>query len=92
MLTAGSKYWWLVKGVAKLPPGEAFIAEHNAAFTCTPETFRNTLYQVAKTAGKQWHVSACVVGSTVVWAFYKGSDYMRPNLPAYPIVKKLRAE
>lgn len=89
MLKPGSKYDHLVRGVTKLKPGEAFFAQQGGTFTCTPESFRNVLYQVASTAGKGWRVTSVVKGTTVVWAFYKNSDYMRPNLPAYPIVKKL---
>ena len=90
MLTPGSKYDHLVRGIAKLKPGEAFFAQKGGMFTCQPETFRTVLYQVAKTAGKEWRVTSVVIGEHVVWAFYKCNDYMKPNLPAYPVVKKLR--
>lgn len=89
MLTPGSKYYYLTK-MTKLKPGEAFHAEQGHDFTCQPESFRNLLYQAASTRGGGWHVSAVVVGKTVLWAPYKASDYLRPNLPAYPLVKKLR--
>jgi hypothetical protein len=90
MLKPGSKYDHLVKGICKLKPGEAFFAQKGGMFTCAPESFRNVLYQVASTAGKEWRVSSVVRGDAVVWAFYKKSDYLRPNLPAYPVVKKLK--
>jgi hypothetical protein len=90
MLTPGSKYHYLVNGMVKLKPGEAFQAEQYVDFTCTPESFRNVLYQAASTAGHGWHVSAVVIGKIVLWACWKQSDYLRPNLPAYPLVKKLR--
>jgi hypothetical protein len=89
-ITPGSKYDYLVRGIRKLPPGEAYVAERNDSFTCQPESFRNILYQAASTAGKGWHVSATIIGDCVVWAFWKHGDLMRPNLLAYPIVKKLR--
>jgi hypothetical protein len=92
MLKAGSKYQYLVRGMTKLKPGEAFHAEKGHDFTCQPESFRNVLYQAASTAGHGWHVSAVIVGNTVVWACWKASDYMRPNLPAYPIVKRMKGE
>jgi hypothetical protein len=92
MLKAGSRYYYLVTGIAKLPAGQAFTATQGEAFTCQPESFRNTLYQVASTVGKGWHVSATIIGTTVVWAFWKNTDLMRPNLRAYPVVKKLRGE
>lgn len=90
MLTPGSKYDHLVRGVAKLKPGEAFFAQQGGMFTCQPESFRTVLYEVARTAGREWRVTSVVEGDTVVWAFFKRSDYLRPNLPAYPVVKKLR--
>lgn len=90
MLTPGSKYDHLVRGVTRLKPGEAFFAQQGGMFTCSPESFRNVIYQVASTAGREWRVSTVIRGNTVVWAFYKTNDYMRPNLPAYPVVKKLR--
>lgn len=92
MLTPGSKYYHLVQGIRKLPPGQAFLASQGAGFTCTPETFRNVLYQVASTAGGTWHVSVTIVKTEVVWAFWKQDDLMRPNLLAYPIVKTLKSE
>jgi hypothetical protein len=90
MLTPGSKYDHLVRGITKLKPGEAFFAQQGGTFTCHPKSFQNVLYQVARAAGKDWRVTVLVKGESVVWAFYKRSDYMRPNLPAYPIVKKMR--
>ena len=90
MLTPGSKYHYLVQGVRKLEPGEAMLATQGADFTCAPESFRGVVYQAAETKGGGWRGTVCVIGATVVFAFYRDSDYMRPNLPAYPIVKKLR--
>ncbi len=89
-LKRGSKYYYLVNGVRKLKPGEAMLATQYEEFTCTPESFRNVVYAAAVTRGGGWRGTACVVDKAVVFAFYKDSDYMRPNLPAYPIVKKLR--
>lgn len=90
MISPGSKYDHLVRGITKLKPGEAFFAQKGGMFDCRPESFRAVLYKVVSTAGKGWRVSSVVRGDTVVWAFYKDNDYMRPNLPAYPVVKKLR--
>lgn len=90
MLTEGSKYAYLVKGVRKLGPGEAMLATQYDDFTCTPETFRSVLYQAATTKGGEWRATSVIIGTSVVFAFYKIGDYMRPNLPAYPLVKKLR--
>lgn len=92
MLKPNSKYQYLVRGMNRLEPGKAFHAQQGHDFTCKPESFRNMLYQAASTRGGGWHVSAVVVGQTVVWACYQSRDYMRPNLPAYPIVKALKGE
>lgn len=90
MLKPGSKYDHLVRGVTKLKPGEAFFAQRGGTFDCQPRSFQSVLYQVARTAGRDWRVTVLVKGESVVWAFYKSNDYMRPNLPAYPVVKAMR--
>lgn len=90
MLKPGSKYDHLVRGITKLKPGEAFFAQRGGAFTCQTNTFQNVLYQVARAAGKDWRVCTYRGDDWVVWAFYKASDYMKPNLPAYPVVIKMR--
>ena len=90
MLKHGSKYRYLVNGVRKLEPGEAMIATKDHDFTCTPETFRSVLYQAAVTKGRDWHATSVIIGTSAVYAFYRTGDYLRPNLPAYPLVKKLR--
>lgn len=92
LISPGSKYAYLVRGMTKLKPGEAFHAEKGHDFTCLPETFRNLLYQAAKQAGNGWKVSAVISDETVVWVCWKHKDYLRPNLPAYPLVKKLRGQ
>lgn len=92
MLTPGSKYSPYIHNVRKLPPGEAFAATKGADFTCSPESFRGVVYQLAETKGGSWRGTVTVVGNTVFYAFYKRSDYMRPNLPAYPLIKKVKGE
>lgn len=76
----------------KLEPGHAFLAEKGQDFFCEPESFRQVVYDLAKTYGLGHKGTAVVIGKSVVYAFYQQSAYMRPNLPAYPIVKKLRGE
>lgn len=92
MLKPGSKYYHHVRGVRKLGAGEAFIATKGEHFTCQPESFRHIVYEAALTHGNGWRGTCTVIGKSVVYAFYRNSDYMRPNLPAYPLVKKLRGE
>lgn len=86
------KYSHLLVNVAKLEPGAAYIASKGDDFNCEPESFRGVVYQLAQKKGYGWHGTSCVIGRSVVYAFYKGTDYMKPNLSAYPIVKKLRGE
>lgn len=88
----GSKYHHLIHSVRKLKPGEAYLAQKGQDFDCQPESFRGVVYDLATTKGGGWVGTCTVFGAVVVYAFYKRDDYMRPNLPAYPIVKKLRGE
>lgn len=88
----GSKYHYLIHNVRKLAAGEAFIAHKGQDFECQPESFRAVVYSLAATKGGGWLATSTVLRDCVVYAFYKRGDYMRPNLPAYPIVKKMRGE
>jgi len=92
MLTGNSKYWALLRNVVKLKAGEAFIAERFQDFTCEPYSFTSVVYSLANARGNGWKGTCVVIGQRVVYAFYKGSDYMRPNLSAYPIVVKLKGQ
>jgi hypothetical protein len=87
-----SKYYPLMSAVRKLKPGEAYIATKGAEFDCQPESFRGVVYALAGEKGGGWKGTASVVGNSVIYTFYKDSDYMRPNLPAYPIVLKLKGQ
>jgi hypothetical protein len=84
------KYAHLVHAVRKLKPGEAYIAAKGSEFDCQPESFRGVVYQLAAIKGGGWKGTASVVGSSVIYCFYKDSDFMRPNLPAYPLVLKMK--
>lgn len=85
-----SKYGWLLGHVRKLPAGEAYLAQKGAEFECLPESFAGYVYAAAAERGLK--ASCAVFGAAVVYAFYRPNDLMRPNLPAYPIVKKMRGE
>jgi len=88
----GSQYYHLLNNVRKLAKGEAFVAAKGIDFTCQPQSFQGVVYDLAKTKGRGWIGTSTVIGGSVVYAFYMRSDLMRPNLPAYPIVKKMRGE
>jgi hypothetical protein len=87
-----SKYDSLRVNVHKLKAGEAYVATYPEDFTCQPESFRNVVFALANAAGHCWKGTCAVTGRHVIYAFYKASDFMRPHLPAYPIVKKMRGE
>lgn len=86
------KYAHLVHAVRKLKAGEAYVATQGADFQCQPESFRGVVYQLASEKGGGWRGTASVIGDSVVYTFYKNTDYMRPNLPAYPLVLRLKGE
>ena len=87
-----SKYDPLRVNVHKLKVGEAYVATYPEDFTCVPESFRNVVYSLASDAGHGWKGTCAVVGMNVVYCFYRQTDLMRPHLPAYPLVKKMRGE
>lgn len=89
MTTPTKKYRALLLGIQKLKPGEAFVAVRGADFDCLPESFRAALYRITQEKGGDWVVTTLVRGRKVVYAYYKKTDYMRPNLPAYPVVKAI---
>lgn len=92
MLSGNSKYISLLANVRKLKAGEAYVLTQGVHFTCQPESMRGVIYELAATKGWEWKGTVSVVGRSVIYCFYKKSDYMRPNLPAYPIVQKYRGE
>lgn len=83
-----SQYGWLLGHVRTLDPGKAHLARKGVEFTCLPESFRGYVYAAASERG--YKSSAVVLGDCVVFAFYRPTDLMRPNLVAYPIVRKMR--
>jgi hypothetical protein len=86
------KYAHLVHAVRKLKAGEAYIATKGEDFDCKPQSFQGVVYQLASEKGGGWKGTASVVGQSVIYTFYKDTDYMRPNLPAYPLVLKLKGQ
>jgi hypothetical protein len=82
----------MLPSVQKLKPGEAYVATKGQDFDCLPESFRAVVYDLAVTKGGGWQGTSTVVANSVVYAFFKRGDYMRPNLPAYPLVRKMRGE
>lgn len=88
-----SKYGWLLGHVVfRLEPGKAFRAQYGSEFRCQARSFAGYVYQAAAAKG---HKATVMVFDNldhpvVLYAFYKPTDLMRPNLPAYPVVKVLR--
>jgi len=91
----GSKYDYLLSNVRKLKGGEVFGAEQGSEFDCEPVSFQGVIYNLARKKGDGWKATTILVGlypTMVFYAFYKESDYWKPNLPAAPIVKKWKGE
>jgi hypothetical protein len=85
-----SRYQYLLGFVRELEPGKAHICFKGKDFTCTPQSFSG----VVRVAAQQRDMTVTVVTfhDRVVFAFYRRDSYMRPNLAAYPIVRKMRRE
>lgn len=86
----GSKYHHLIHSVKRLELGQVYAATKGIEFLCEPDSFRGVVYELATTKGGGWRGTCTVIGRTVYYAFYKDTDYMRPNLPACPVVRKAR--
>jgi len=91
-----SKYGWLLGNVQPLEPGKAYRAQRGSEFLCEAESFRGYVYAAAAERG--YRASTVVFGRrdlehpVVVYVFYKPDALMRPNLAAYPIVKRIRMD
>lgn len=85
-----SKYGWMAGWVGELEPGQAYQAEKDMDYECESKSFASVVYAVAKEKG--WKATVVVFPEKVVFAFFRPTAYMRPNLPAYPIVRKLKGE
>jgi hypothetical protein len=87
-----SKYGWLLANVGALEPGKAHQAQKGSHFTCEARSFAGYVYAAAAERGYKATVAVFerLPHPVVVFAFYRPTDLMRPNLAAYPVVKKLR--
>jgi hypothetical protein len=90
-----TKYAWLAGWVHKLKTGEALVASRGhqdaeGVFTCTPASFASVVYAMADYRG--WKATVVTTTNQVAFSFYKATDYTRPNMPALPIVKKMRGQ
>lgn len=95
MNVSNSKYAWLLAHVVhRLEPGKALRAQKGSEFMCEARSFAGYVYAAA--AAKGYKATVCVFDSlehpVVVYAFYRPNDLMRPNLAAYPIVKRMRRD
>lgn len=91
----GSKYDHLLVNVRKLNAGEVFCAVRGEDFDCEPVSFQAVIYGLAAKKGGGWKATTILVGlypARVFYAFYRQSDYWKPNLPAAPIIKKWKGE
>lgn len=85
-----SKYRWISPMVGELKPGEAYLSRRGKEFECEPVSFAGVVYTVAREAG--WKATVITLPNAVVFAFYPPDSYLRPNLAAYPIVKRMKGE
>jgi hypothetical protein len=83
-----SKYAFLLGWVMELEPGKAHKARRGKEFTCEPSSFGQVVYAAAAQRGYKATVATFAEG--VVFAFYRADNFMKPNLAAYPIVKRMR--
>lgn len=88
-----SKYAWLAGWVRKLKTGEAYVAskghtDSEGTFTCTAASFTGVVYKVA--AEKGWKATVVTTHNQVAFSFFKATDYMKPNMPALPVVRKMK--
>lgn len=88
-----SKYAWLAGWVRKLNQGEAYVAtkrhtDAEGSFTCEVSSFVGVVYKVA--AEKGWKATVVTGDRQVAFAFFKPNDFMRPNMPALPVVRKMK--
>jgi hypothetical protein len=85
-----SKYYGWVKAWSARPlePGVAYEAIQQKHFTCTPAGFGSQMYTLARSIDLAATVS--VFDDRVIFTFYDPTLPLRPNMPAYPVVKRLR--
>lgn len=84
-----SRYKWLGKQATReLQPGVAYQAIRFQDYDCESYSFTNNVYAAANTLGLK--ATCAVFESSVVFAFYHPDAFLRPNLAAYPVVKKIR--
>lgn len=91
-ITQGSKYAHLLHGVRRLQRGQVYVAVQGHDFSCLPESFRTIIHLVAHSKGPRWRATTSIVGTQVFFAYYDSRDYMKPNMPAMPLVLKARGE
>lgn len=85
-----SMYQFLLGWVRDLEPGTAHQANLNEHFTCTPQSFAQVVYAVARQRG--YAATVATFEDCVVFSFYKPDAYLKPNLKAYPVVVKMRKQ
>jgi len=87
-----SQYSWLLKWGFQLKAGVAHQATRHVNYTCQPRSFANVVYQAGRARGLKATCAVFEEIGVVVFCFYRPDALTRPNLPAYPIVRKMRGE
>ena len=89
-ISAKSRYAFLLGWARELEPGKAHLARLGKEFDCMATSFTGAVYAAAATRGLKATVAVFPDQGAVVFAFYRADSFTRPNLAAYPIVKKMR--
>lgn len=85
------RYAKIVKFIGKpLKDGEAIQATRFVDYTCTSHGFMSQLYALARDYNVA--VSCAATSTRVVYRFYDRKSPWKPNMQAFAVVKKIKAE
>ena len=84
-----SRYKWLGRQATReLKPGVAYQAFRGRDYECMSHSFASVIYAAAAAHGLK--ATCAVFESVVIFAFYHPDAFLRPNMAAYPVVRKIR--
>lgn len=83
-----SKYPWDA-WTARLKDGQAWKVTRFVDYTCESASFGSQVYLEASRRGMK--ATVVVFPEFVLFVFFAGDSYWKPNLRAYPEVRKLRS-
>lgn len=74
----------------ELPAGKAMMVTRFVDYKCDSRSFAGQVYTQAR--ARNLKVTVTVFESFVLFAFFKANSLMKPNMPAYSQVKKVRKQ